>query len=187
MCGTRTAQEHRARKKGREGEDAGQYTHHSGRTSVTVLMYGFVVSTNSLKMTHSGDESRPQLGCRPTTWLSFAVRYWFFSPSRCATCMKYPQTSALHTFVYRLRSSDDIIRSVDCVIAFIGYQRLKENVTNGKADNHEAIDFFKPVGKPDKTKTVWGENQWPTIPGFREKYEVWIEKMKKLGMIVMEA
>ena len=86
-----------------------------------------------------------------------------------------------------MRSSDDIMRRVDCVIAIIGYQRLKENVTNGKADNHEAIDFFKPVERPDKTKIVWGENQWPTIPGFREKYEVWIEKMKKLCMIVMEA
>ncbi|KAI6122501.1 hypothetical protein EDD16DRAFT_1691831 [Pisolithus croceorrhizus] len=40
---------------------------------------------------------------------------------------------------------------------------------------------------PDKSKTLWGENQWPTIPAFREKYEQWIEKMKKLGMIVMEA
>ena len=69
----------------------------------------------------------------------------------------------------------------------VGYQRLKENVTNGKADNHEAIDFFRPVENPDKTKTVWGENQWPTIPGFKEKYDIWIEKMKKLGLIVMEA
>jgi len=34
---------------------------------------------------------------------------------------------------------------------------------------------------------LWGENQWPSIPGFREKYERWIEKMKELGMIVMEA
>ena len=72
-------------------------------------------------------------------------------------------------------------------MATIGYQRLKENVTNGKADNHEAIDFFKPVEKPDKTKTVWGENQWPTIKTFREKYEAWVEKMKKLGVVVMEA
>ncbi|KAF4617750.1 hypothetical protein D9613_006043 [Agrocybe pediades] len=68
-----------------------------------------------------------------------------------------------------------------------GYARLKENVTNGKADNHEGIDFYKPVEHPDKTKPVWGENQWPTIPLFREKYEEWIEKMKKLGLIVMEA
>ncbi|KIO06162.1 hypothetical protein M404DRAFT_946964 [Pisolithus tinctorius Marx 270] len=68
-----------------------------------------------------------------------------------------------------------------------GYQRLKENVTNGKADNHEGIDIYRPVGNPDKSKTLWGENQWPTIPGFREKYEQWVEKMRKLGMIVMEA
>lgn len=68
-----------------------------------------------------------------------------------------------------------------------GYQRLKENVTNGKADNHEGIDFYKPVPNPDKTRPLWGENQWPSTPGFREKFERWIEKMKQLGLIVMEA
>lgn len=68
-----------------------------------------------------------------------------------------------------------------------GYAKLKENVTNGKADNHEGIDFYKPVENPDKTKPVWGENQWPTVPGFREKYGSWVEKMKKLGTIVMRA
>ncbi|THH01575.1 hypothetical protein EW026_g1164 [Hermanssonia centrifuga] len=68
-----------------------------------------------------------------------------------------------------------------------GYARLKENVTNGKADNHEGIDFYKPVENPDKTKPLWGTNQWPSIPGFKEKYEIWVEKMKALGLIVMEA
>ena len=61
-------------------------------------------------------------------------------------------------------------------------------MTNGKADNHEGIDFYKPVENPDKNKPLWGENQWPTaVPGFQEKYEIWVEKMKKLGMIVMRA
>lgn len=60
-------------------------------------------------------------------------------------------------------------------------------MTNGKADNHEGVDFYKPVDHPDKTKPVWGENQWPTIPGFKEKYDIWIEKMKNLGLILMEA
>lgn len=69
----------------------------------------------------------------------------------------------------------------------VGYARLKENVTNGKADNHEGIDFYKPIENPDKSKPLMGENQWPTIPEFREKYEAWIEKMKALGLIVMEA
>ncbi|KAF8645270.1 hypothetical protein AX16_008094 [Volvariella volvacea WC 439] len=69
-----------------------------------------------------------------------------------------------------------------------GYARLKENVTNGKADNHEGIDFYRPVENPDKTKPIWGENQWPANPpDFKEKYLEWIEKMKVLGLIVMEA
>ncbi|TDL22212.1 Clavaminate synthase-like protein [Rickenella mellea] len=68
-----------------------------------------------------------------------------------------------------------------------GYARLKENVTNGLADNHEGLDFYKPVQMPDRTKPVWGENQWPTVSGFQAKYQIWIEKMKTLGMIVMEA
>ncbi|KAK0439805.1 hypothetical protein EV421DRAFT_824592 [Armillaria borealis] len=68
-----------------------------------------------------------------------------------------------------------------------GYARLKENVTNGKADNHEGIDWYRPVEKPDKTKPLWGENQWPTVPTFREKYENWVDKMKALGLIVMGA
>lgn len=68
-----------------------------------------------------------------------------------------------------------------------GYQRLKENITEGKTDNHEAIDFYRPVDNPDKTKLLWGENQWPSTPEFREKYEAWINKMKTLGLIVMHA
>jgi len=68
-----------------------------------------------------------------------------------------------------------------------GYARLKENVTNGKADNHEGIDFYRPVENPEKTRTLWGQNQWPEVSGFREKYEKWIGKMKALGLIVMQA
>jgi isopenicillin N synthase-like dioxygenase len=64
---------------------------------------------------------------------------------------------------------------------------LKENITLGLADNQEAIDFYHPVENPDKEKLLWGENQWPSIPKFREKYEAWINKMKALGLIVMHA
>lgn len=66
----------------------------------------------------------------------------------------------------------------------LGYTRLKENVTSGKVDNHEAIDFLCPV---EQSEPLCGENLWPTIPSFKEKYEQWIEKMKVLGLIVMEA
>ncbi|KAF8295743.1 Clavaminate synthase-like protein [Clavulina sp. PMI_390] len=71
-----------------------------------------------------------------------------------------------------------------------GYQRLNENVTLGKADSHEGLDLYRPVEKPDRTKPLQGENQWPSdvdVPGFREKYERWVERMKELGLIVMEA
>ena len=68
-----------------------------------------------------------------------------------------------------------------------GYAKLKENVTNGKADNHEGLDFYRPVDHPDKLRPLRGENQWPTVPGFKERFEIWIEKMKQLGLIVMEA
>ncbi|KIM29999.1 hypothetical protein M408DRAFT_67030 [Serendipita vermifera MAFF 305830] len=69
-----------------------------------------------------------------------------------------------------------------------GYQRLRENVTMGKADNHEGIDFYRPVPDPDKSKPLWGTNQWPKhVPGFKDKFEAWIFKMQRLGMIVMEA
>jgi len=50
------------------------------------------------------------------------------------------------------------------------------------------LDFYKPVDKPDKSKPLWGENQWPTVPtDFQNKYNKWVEKMKALGMLVMQA
>lgn len=75
----------------------------------------------------------------------------------------------------------------DLLPSLVGYQRLKENVTLGLADNHEGIDLYRPVENPDKAKLLWGENQWPSVPGFREKYEAWVDKMKALGLIVMHA
>lgn len=58
----------------------------------------------------------------------------------------------------------------------------------GKADNHEAIDLYAPVQNPDKTKPLWGENQWPDgVPNFETKFTAWIVKMKELGLIMMQA
>ncbi|KAJ7109721.1 hypothetical protein C8R43DRAFT_1091703 [Mycena crocata] len=62
------------------------------------------------------------------------------------------------------------------------YQRLKENITNGQADNHEGLDFYRPVEKPDKSKPLWGENQIPDLPGFKEKYEACVSMAAGLGM-----
>lgn len=55
---------------------------------------------------------------------------------------------------------------------------------------HEGLDFYAPVAEPDKNRPLWGENQWPSeqdLPGFKSAYEKWIDKMKDLGFIVMEA
>ncbi|GJJ10155.1 hypothetical protein Clacol_004381 [Clathrus columnatus] len=68
-----------------------------------------------------------------------------------------------------------------------GYSRLGQSITAGKVDKHEELDFFRPVENPDKTKVCWGNNQWPTVEGFWDKYKIWIEKMKVLGRVVMEA
>jgi len=76
-------------------------------------MNDFDVRTNSLKITHSDEVSRPHDGCKLTgyertlserdplafsfhrTELSFTVLYEPLSPPLYATCMKYPLTSAI--------------------------------------------------------------------------------------------
>ncbi|EJU03244.1 Clavaminate synthase-like protein, partial [Dacryopinax primogenitus] len=80
-----------------------------------------------------------------------------------------------------------------------GYQKLNENVTRGKPDAHEALDFYAPSpfypsppatpGAPEQAgvRPLSGENQWPPDPRFRERFERWVGRMKELGLIVMEA
>lgn len=59
----------------------------------------------------------------------------------------------------------------------------------GKADNHEGIDLYAPAPKKsmDPKKPLGGENPWPEVEGFRVAFEKWIEKMKTLGAVVMQA
>ncbi|KAN0087466.1 hypothetical protein V8E55_006087 [Tylopilus felleus] len=120
---------------------------------------------------------------------SACVEYGFFylDISHCIDLAEPEELTRLaREFFYLPQAEKDMI-SLRYQDFARGYQRLKENVTNGKADNHEGIDFYKPVENPDKSRPLWGENQWPTIPDFQIKYENWIGKMKKLGMILMEA
>lgn len=71
--------------------------YHSGRTSVTVRMYGLVVRTNSLKRTHSGDESKPHDGCRATTY-SVAHRK-LSAAAMCTTIRRETYLVILHSQV----------------------------------------------------------------------------------------
>lgn len=52
---------------------------------------------------------------------------------------------------------------------------------------HEAINIWAPVDKPDKSKPLWGRNQWPEVPAFKVTYSAWFQKMSELGLMVMEA
>lgn len=93
-----------------------------------------------------------------------------------------------------------------------GYQVVGDNVTEGKRDWHEAIDWYRPVreGEPFECAASEGENNiigvksgnnregpfellkgmnaWPLYPeGFREVYEEYVEKMCELGTAVVRA
>ncbi|KZT56371.1 Clavaminate synthase-like protein [Calocera cornea HHB12733] len=78
-----------------------------------------------------------------------------------------------------------------------GYQKLNENVTRGKPDAHEALDFYAPSPFPPSppgtpgveggVRPLSGDNQWPPDPRYKERFERWVGKMKQLGLIVMEA
>jgi len=72
-----------------------------------------------------------------------------------------------------------------------GYQRLKQNVTQGRADHHEGLDFYAESPYPPGSASglpLSGTNQWPTSPpDFKPTISDWMDKMKLLGMAVMRA
>ena len=81
-----------------------------------------------------------------------------------------------------------------------GYQVIGENVTEGKGDWHEGIDWYRPIilGEPGKGEgkdmrkppydLLQGLNQWPSHPAkFRQVYEEYIRLMLELGTAVVRA
>lgn len=89
-----------------------------------------------------------------------------------------------------------------------GYQRLGENVTQGRKDWHEAIDFYAELEVADidlevlkrspgasseadlarMRSFVFGRNQWPNRPAeFRPVVEAHFVRMAHLGSALMEA
>jgi len=88
-----------------------------------------------------------------------------------------------------------------------GYQTIGDNVTEGKRDYHEAIDWYRPVkpGEPYAAshndthgthnterhppfQLLHGLNAWPTNPpSFRPIYEEYITLMLTLGTAVVRA
>jgi isopenicillin N synthase-like dioxygenase len=74
---------------------------------------------------------------------------------------------------------------------FRGYQRMGENVTQGQADQHEAIDFFRENpsdATSDQLLFPFGKNQWPeggNTADFRRRYQEYVREMRRVGTAVM--
>ena len=89
-----------------------------------------------------------------------------------------------------------------------GYQALRENITKGKRDGHEAIDWYRFIvasrtsnlhlcslpssGEEDTTtppyQLLQGPNLYPANPKeFKEVYENYVDKMLELGTAVVRA
>ncbi|KAF2653197.1 oxoglutarate 3-dioxygenase [Lophiostoma macrostomum CBS 122681] len=62
-------------------------------------------------------------------------------------------------------------------------------VDNPEKGSHEAVDFYRPVDKHDKSHTTGlGENKWPMTPAnLRAVSETYIEQLEHLGREVMRA
>lgn len=71
-----------------------------------------------------------------------------------------------------------------------GWQRVGENVTQGKRDWHEALDLYREVDHPSGPpyETLMGVNRWPTTPAdLRQTYETYIADLLQLGEAVVRA
>lgn len=72
-----------------------------------------------------------------------------------------------------------------------GWQPVRDNVTGGKRDWQEAVDFYKEDEGPKKGPPyaiLQGKNLWPQRPvELKETYERYIENMLSLGEVLMTA
>jgi len=83
-----------------------------------------------------------------------------------------------------------------------GYQIIGDNVTEGKRDWHEAVDWYRPIragepfsdvkeggGRSLPFDLLQGMNAWPTAPSpeFRIVYEEYICAMLELGTAILRA
>jgi isopenicillin N synthase-like dioxygenase len=75
-----------------------------------------------------------------------------------------------------------------------GYQVLGENVTKGRRDWHEGIDWYREWEEEEKTPEILkdgllkGTNLWPRSPeGFEEVYRKYVEEAKRVGRDVVRA
>eukprot|EP00756_Hemistasia_phaeocysticola_P060585 Hpha_TRINITY_DN4162_c0_g1::TRINITY_DN4162_c0_g1_i1::g.194858::m.194858 len=72
---------------------------------------------------------------------------------------------------------------------FRGYQDVGQNVTLGRRDAHEAMDFFSESSQATGVLREY-QNQWPSddeVPGYRAALSVYVDRLLHAGRAVMAA
>ncbi len=69
-----------------------------------------------------------------------------------------------------------------------GYQRTGENITQGRPDWHEGIDFYRPVNKDSLPPygLLFGVNKWPS-EYFQQRYLQYVNRLLQLGRATIQA
>ena len=69
-----------------------------------------------------------------------------------------------------------------------GYQRVHENVTGGRPDRHEALDYYSESRLAERPRGHFGANPWPSeLPTFRPTVEAYVGEMTRVGSTIMRA
>lgn len=93
-----------------------------------------------------------------------------------------------HEF-FHLSYEEKLKIKMSSLSGFRGYQKIRENVTEGKGDIHEAIDYYKEFeyeAYGDLGHPLFGPNLWPQNPSrFKDVMEEYIEVMKGLSRKIL--
>ncbi|WVQ77994.1 hypothetical protein IAT38_000075 [Cryptococcus sp. DSM 104549] len=147
------------------------------------------LSSSSTPASRAASASALHAACRDIGFFYLRIPEWFLSPEE----MEEPLELGREFFGRPEEEKWDIrLEKSDGVR---GYQKLHQNITQGKADHHEGLDLYAPSPYPPSATPqdpntplppLAGPNQWPAQPAvFKPKMEKWIEKMQVLGMAVM--
>uniref|UniRef100_A0A7N2M0H9 Uncharacterized protein n=1 Tax=Quercus lobata TaxID=97700 RepID=A0A7N2M0H9_QUELO len=96
--------------------------------------------------------------------------------------------SVAHNF-FDLPNEEKVKIKISPAAGYRGYQRIRENITKGIPDMHEAIDYYREVKEGlygDLGKTLEGINQWPSNPqNFKELMDEYIRLCTDLSRNIM--
>eukprot|EP00966_Prymnesium_polylepis_P121714 2813114-Prymnesium_polylepis.1 len=70
-----------------------------------------------------------------------------------------------------------------------GYQDVHENVTGGRPDRHEALDYYSESRLASRPGGHFGSNPWPSaqLPTFQPTVEAYVGEMSRVGSTIMRA